>query len=177
LPPSVTQRVSVVATLASAPGCQDHTTSRPHQLVRRRTRYAASPHVHRIPASHIVTTARTPLIMRRDADMMHDFCKNERRIFRRSGAAHRFALKGLTKRVFPCRRLSTHYGPAVERDRATSGELIRPTGNGGDHPAPIGAAVTIHQKQTIDAQLEAPSSSEAISTSRRKTPLSRRSTR
>ena len=93
LPPSPAQRVSVAAGLVSAPGDQDHTISRPHRLVRPCIRCTASPHGHRIPTSRIVTTARTSLSARQDGGVIHDFCKNERRNFRRSEQACRSALK------------------------------------------------------------------------------------
>ena len=57
-----------LANLTPASGCQDHTPSRPHQhrSSARRTR-ARRQHVHRIPASRVVTIAIRPSASRRDA--------------------------------------------------------------------------------------------------------------
>jgi hypothetical protein len=65
-------------------------------------------HGHRIPASRIVTTARTPSASRRDADMIHDFCKNESEKFEGSGRTLPCALKRLAKLVFARWRFHVH---------------------------------------------------------------------
>jgi hypothetical protein len=91
--------------------------------------HAQGQHGHRIPASHIVTTARTPLSSRRDARIIHYFCKNEREIFRRSSRVCSFALSYLAKSVFPRELFFATYGNAIRQDRAENRKLICPTGS------------------------------------------------
>jgi hypothetical protein len=112
------------ARLAPASGCQDHTTSpsASASLVGR------NQHVHRIPASRVVTIAIRPLASRRDDGQNHTFLKNGMRIFFVPGLDSRISFASRCERsIFSAREIATSRGVAngAPRRRRPDGRISR----------------------------------------------------
>jgi hypothetical protein len=120
-------RARRTADLASAPGCQDHTISRPHHAVRPRSqalRHAASIASH--PACR--DDRDTPLLPRRDETNKSRFLQKRKRDFSGKRWTGVFALKTLANFVFSAGVFADFRG-LPSSDRASVSRLSRPSGS------------------------------------------------